>query len=168
MKMGIRTPNFKKSLKARTVGKYKRAAKRAINPTYGKKGSGFIKNPKKAVYNQVYRKTTIDGLTPVKKSSQKSQPNANTNKKAAQNPAYHKNKKNVNIVIKGGKAKIGNRFYTKKAILRFRSVFIICGWIMILSGFALLPTGIFFIALGIFFLICADSYKKIAKLCSSK
>lgn len=170
MKMGIRTPNFKKSLKAKTVGKYKRAAKRAINPTYGKKGAGFIKNPQKAIYNQVYRKTTIDGLAPVKKASQKSQQKAtaNINKKAVQNPACHKNEQSANIVIKNGKAKIGNKFYTKKAILYFRSAFIICGWIMILSGFALLPIGVFFIALGIFFLICANSYKKIAKLCSPK
>lgn len=59
MKMGIRKPNIKKSIKARTTGKLKRQMKKAVNPTYGKKGMGMINNPKKAVYNKVYNKTTI-------------------------------------------------------------------------------------------------------------
>lgn len=38
MKFGIRTPSFKKSFKARTTGRAKRAVKRAVIPGYGKKG----------------------------------------------------------------------------------------------------------------------------------
>ena len=37
MKFGFRTPNIKKSIKARTTGKVKRAVKKSINPTSGKK-----------------------------------------------------------------------------------------------------------------------------------
>jgi len=59
MKFGFRTPNLKKSFKARTTGRIKRSAKKAINPFYGKKGMGYITNPKKAVYNKVYNKTTF-------------------------------------------------------------------------------------------------------------
>lgn len=40
MKVGLRTPSPKKSLKARTTGKVKRAAKKAVNPMYGKKRNG--------------------------------------------------------------------------------------------------------------------------------
>ncbi|OXZ29879.1 hypothetical protein B9N57_07640 [Finegoldia magna] len=58
MKIGFRTPSLKKSLKARTTSKYKRQLKSAINPTYGKKGVGWFKNPKKALYNKIYNKTT--------------------------------------------------------------------------------------------------------------
>ncbi|MDU5970883.1 MAG: hypothetical protein E6Z12_06065 [Finegoldia magna] len=58
MKIGIRTPSLKKSLKARTTSKYKRQLKSAIDPTYGKKGIGWFKNPKKALYNKIYNKTT--------------------------------------------------------------------------------------------------------------
>lgn len=58
MKFGFRTPSFKKSISARTVGKVKRQAKKAINPMYGSKGMGLINNPSKAVYNKVYNKTT--------------------------------------------------------------------------------------------------------------
>lgn len=58
MKIGFRTPNFKKSFKARTTSKYKRQLKSAIDPTYGKKGVGWFKNPKKALYNKIYNKTT--------------------------------------------------------------------------------------------------------------
>lgn len=66
MKIGIRTPSFKKSIKARTTGKWKRQMKRAIIPGYGKKGMGWINNPKKAMYSKVYNKTTIDILKPFK------------------------------------------------------------------------------------------------------
>ena len=59
MKFGIRKPSISKSLKARTTGRAKRALKRALNPVYGKKGMGIINNPKKAIYNAVYNKTTI-------------------------------------------------------------------------------------------------------------
>ena len=51
MKFGMRTPSIKKSIKARTTGKAKRAVKKALIPGYGKKGAGWIKNPKKAAYN---------------------------------------------------------------------------------------------------------------------
>ena len=59
MKMGIRKPSIKKSIKARTTGKAKRAVKKAVIPGYGKKGMGLITDPKKAVYNKVYNKTTF-------------------------------------------------------------------------------------------------------------
>lgn len=59
MKLGIRKPSIKKSIKARTTGKLKRQIKSTIDPTYGKKGMGWIKDPKKAAYNKVYNKTTF-------------------------------------------------------------------------------------------------------------
>lgn len=59
MKFGMRKPSYKKSFSARTKGKAKRAIKKAIIPGYGKKGTGWIKNPKKTLYNKVYRKTTF-------------------------------------------------------------------------------------------------------------
>ena len=59
MKIGMRKPNIKKSIKARTTGKAKRAIKKAIVPGYGKKGTGIIKDPEKAIYNKVYEKTSF-------------------------------------------------------------------------------------------------------------
>lgn len=59
MKFGPRKPSLKKSLKARTTGKAKKAAKTALIPGYGEKGTGWIKDPKKAAYNKIYRKTTF-------------------------------------------------------------------------------------------------------------
>lgn len=59
MKIGIRKPSIKKSLKARTTGKLKRALKSEIVPLYNQKGTGIVKNPKKAVYNKIYKKTTF-------------------------------------------------------------------------------------------------------------
>ncbi|HCX64559.1 MAG TPA: hypothetical protein DHN33_05055 [Eubacteriaceae bacterium] len=59
MKFGFRKPSVKRSIKARTTGRVKRKVKSSIDPTYGKKGMGFVKNPKKAVYNKVYKKTSF-------------------------------------------------------------------------------------------------------------
>ena len=64
MKFGMRKPSLTKSIKARTTGKLKRKVKSSINPFYGKKGMGLITNPRKAVYNKVYKKTTF-GLSDI-------------------------------------------------------------------------------------------------------
>ena len=67
MKIGLRTPSLKKSLKARTTGKIKRSIKSSINPLYGKKGMGRVRSPKKAVYNRIYKKTSFSIFDIMKK-----------------------------------------------------------------------------------------------------
>lgn len=69
MKTGYRKPNYKSRVKSRTTGKLKRSVKRASNPLYGKKGMGMIKNPKKAMYNKVYSRTTFRAGGAGKRSS---------------------------------------------------------------------------------------------------
>ena len=59
MKFGLRTPSLKRSISARTTGRAKRAVKKALIPGYAKKGTGWIKNPRKAAYNKVYNKTSF-------------------------------------------------------------------------------------------------------------
>lgn len=59
MKFGLRTPSLKKSISARTTGRAKRTIKKALIPGYGKKGTGWLKNPKKAAYNKIYNKTSF-------------------------------------------------------------------------------------------------------------
>lgn len=59
MKIGMRTPSIKRSIKARTTGRAKRAVKKAVIPGYGKKGMGFVKNPTRSAKNAVYKRTTF-------------------------------------------------------------------------------------------------------------
>ena len=59
MKIGFRKPSIKKRASARTTGALKRKVKRAFNPLYGKKGMGWIKSPRRAAYNKIYRKSTF-------------------------------------------------------------------------------------------------------------
>lgn len=59
MKFGMRKPSLKKSIAARTTGKIKRSIKRTLILGYGKKEMGLIKDPKKAMYNKIYKKTTF-------------------------------------------------------------------------------------------------------------
>lgn len=59
MKIGIRKPSLKKTLKARTTGALKRKVKGKINPLYGQKGMGIL-HPKRAIKNKIYKKTTFD------------------------------------------------------------------------------------------------------------
>lgn len=66
MKIGVRTPSLKKSFKARTTGRINRTLKKSVNPLYGKKGMGYIKNPEKVIYNKIYHKVTVDPLKPLK------------------------------------------------------------------------------------------------------
>lgn len=61
MKFGMRKPNIKKSISARTKGKAKRAIKKAVVPGYGRKGMGAL-HPGRAVKNKVYKKTTFSIL----------------------------------------------------------------------------------------------------------
>ena len=67
MKIGLRKPSLKKSFKARTTGRIKRSIKKSSNPFYGKKGIGLITNPKRAIYNKVYNKTSFSIFDLIKK-----------------------------------------------------------------------------------------------------
>lgn len=78
MKYGMRKPSLKKSFKARTTGKAKRAFKRSVNPLYGKKGMGMIKNPERAIKNKIYRKTTF-GVSDILRSASKGSGNRANN-----------------------------------------------------------------------------------------
>ena len=69
MKVGLRTPSPTKRVKAKTTGKMKRAAKKAVNPVYGKKGMGYIKDPERAVKNAIYHQVTVDPLKEIQKHS---------------------------------------------------------------------------------------------------
>ena len=66
MKIGFRMPSMKKTLKARTTGAIKRKVKSSVNPLYGKKGMGYVKDPERAVKNKIYKKTTIDPLKKIR------------------------------------------------------------------------------------------------------
>lgn len=59
MKFGMRKPSLKRSIKARTTGRMKRAIKSSVNPLYGKKGTGWVRDPKRAAYNKIYKKATF-------------------------------------------------------------------------------------------------------------
>jgi hypothetical protein len=59
MKFGFRTPSLKKVIKGRTTGRVKRAMKKTVNPVYGKKGIGFISNPRRSVHNKIYKKLSF-------------------------------------------------------------------------------------------------------------
>ena len=74
MRSVIRKPSPRKSISSRTTGRVTRAVKKSVNPLYGKKGTGLIKDPKRSVYNHVYSKTSIglDDLVPSSKHSSNS------------------------------------------------------------------------------------------------
>ena len=59
MKFGMRKPSISRSIRARTTGRITRAAKKAVNPLYGKKGIGLVRDPKRAIKNRMYSRTTF-------------------------------------------------------------------------------------------------------------
>ena len=92
MKYGVRKPNVKKSIKARTTGKIKRQVKKAVNPLYGKKGMGIVNDPKKAAYNAVYNRTTV-GVSDIAKglTAANRNPAASSSTNAPQKKEYSAN-----------------------------------------------------------------------------
>ena len=64
MKIGIRKPSLKKTISART------SVKRIVRHNLGLKaprGFGWLTNPKKALYNRVYNRTTVSVFSLFKK-----------------------------------------------------------------------------------------------------
>lgn len=60
MKLFTRKPSIKKSLTSKFISAPKRRVKKALIPGYGRKETGILKDPKKALYNKAYNATTID------------------------------------------------------------------------------------------------------------
>jgi hypothetical protein len=144
MKFGLRKPNLKSSFKARTTGRLKRGMKRAYIPGYGKKGAGWVKDPKKAAYNKIYNKTTI-GVSDVLK-------NTSHNSK---NPA-------------AGNAKPSSvRKATPKTLKRASNLFLILGLFLILLvlfiGEFNSIENILVLALGAVIIIISFIYRRAAK-----
>lgn len=71
MKVGLRIPSPTKSIKARTTGRIKRAAKSSYNPVYGLDGVGYLKDPERAIKNKIYHKVTVDPLDEMKDKAKK-------------------------------------------------------------------------------------------------
>lgn len=64
MKIGVRKPSIRKSIAART------SIKRMVRHNLGLKaprGYGWITNPKKALYNRVYNRTSVSFVQLLKK-----------------------------------------------------------------------------------------------------
>ena len=145
MKYGVRKPNVKKSIKARTTGKVKRQVKKAVNPLYGKKGMGIVNDPKKAAYNAVYNRTTVDVSDLVKEAA------STTQKSAANVPHAVPQKKEYS-----------DRMYNVCGTLM-----IVLGVILALLGLLLLLAvpvgGIVAVAVGVICVIIGRKYRKIVK-----
>lgn len=108
----MRKPSLKRSLKARTTGKWKRKVKKSFIPGYGKKGVGWLKNPKKAAYNKVYNKTTFS-ISDLFKFSFKSKSKRPTKKTVSE-------KREDEIMENNGKVP----FYKRKWFIILVSVFV--------------------------------------------
>lgn len=145
MKYGVRKPNLKKSIKARTTGKVKRQVKKAINPLYGKKGMGIVNDPKKAAYNAVYNRTTV-GVSDIAKglTAANGNPAASSSSNAPQKKEYSPN------------------------------TYSVCGILMIVLGvflaligilllFAVPVGGLIAVVVGVASVVIGLKYKKVAK-----
>lgn len=130
MKVGMRKPSLKKSFKARTTGKVKRQIKRSINPMYGKKGMGWINNPKKAAYNKIYNKTTfgVNDIVRATSSNSKSNNRKAYNYNESNNISNKSNYNEINKKVKELKNTLGvNIKLSKKP-----AICIILAWIFII------------------------------------
>lgn len=159
MKKGLRSPNIKKSVRARTTGKINRSVKRAINPTYGKKGMGMIKNPQKAIYNKIYNKTTFSvkdihhsSNTTNSSSDIYSHFSQNANSETFKNPTDEVYTLTENTVIFGKKA------FNEKQLKNYSLLYLLVGIFLIISGLATLPIGLLLFVFGIILVYVSRIY----------
>jgi hypothetical protein len=59
VKFGLRTPSLTKRIAARTS--WRRFVRHSLG-IKAPRGMGWLTNPKRALYNRVYHRTTVDGL----------------------------------------------------------------------------------------------------------
>lgn len=64
MKIGMRKPSLKKRIRARTSLKRQLAHRAGLKMP---RGYGWVRNPKKYIYNKVYNKTSFDAFKLLKK-----------------------------------------------------------------------------------------------------
>lgn len=149
----------------------KKAAKRTVNPLYGKKGMGLVNNPKKALYNKVYNSTTIgmsDFLETASKNenlTRNNQNNSDSQSKeflADSNIKSTKTKNNTPLyeITNDNKVKIGKRIYTKKQVKKYAMLFLILSVVYMIIGIYFFP----FFIIGLFLLWTSHVYHKINKL----
>lgn len=145
MKVGVRKPNIKKSIKARTTGKLKRQVKKAVNPLYGKKGMGVINDPKKAAYNAVYNRTTV-GVSDIAKGATA----ANVNPAASSSHSVPQSKP-----------------YSDKTYSVCGILLIALGVVLALMGLLLLLVfpvgGLIAVAFGVLCFVIGRKYRKMVK-----
>ncbi|MBQ7033560.1 MAG: hypothetical protein IJN25_07890 [Clostridia bacterium] len=159
MKFGVRKPSIKRSIKARTTGKIKRSIKKSVNPLYGKKGMGIITDPKKAVYNKVYNKTTIGVKDIIDMPKSKSSKNSGYSYKTTNSSTQ----KETSIERKQPTPKTPKKNYSAKTHNLAGILCAIDGWLLILLGLCLLPMGIIFIIIGVFLLFVSKAQRKMAR-----
>ncbi len=155
MKIGMRKPSIKRSISARTTGKLKRTVNKAVNPLYGQKGMGYINNPKKAVYNKVYNKTTIGVNDVLHSTSHKS-----STTKATYD--YHTTQQPV----KGNEKPIDISKYRYSANMYNGTgkFLVIVAWVLGIAGIFTIPVGLLFIIIAALLGSAGSTYKKVAKL----
>lgn len=155
MKVGMRKPSIKRSIKARTTGKIKRKLKSSINPLYNKKGMGLVNDPSKAIYNKVYHKTTF-GVRDVMNACSDTNKNKSTN-----NISSNKNY----LISEDGKYIILNNKKTNikvKSLSMYIELFYILGFICLLIGIPLFFVGgIICVILSFILFGTAKKYKDI-------
>ena len=145
MKYGMRKPNIKKSISARTTGKVKRQIKKTVNPLYGKKGIGVINDPKKAAYNAVYNRTTF-GVSDIAKGATTA--NVKPTAPSSRNVPHIKQYSDATYNVCG-------------------IILIVLGIILALMGllllFALPVGGLIAVSFGVLCFIIGRKYRKIVK-----
>jgi hypothetical protein len=96
LKIGVRKPSIKKSIKNATTSAMKREVRSSVDPLYGEKGWGAVQNPKKAIKNKIYHKTTVN---PIDVRESKSVKNTVSNENEAQIKQIEKRNKKDRIAI---------------------------------------------------------------------
>ncbi len=120
-----------------------------------KSGMGYINNPKKAIYNKIYNKTSRSIFDDINSKSNNSY---NINAKNDNNPSC-----SMYETVEKNKIRIGTSYYTTSSLRGFAVFYIIIGIVLIPLSFFIFPFGIITLIVGIWVLFNAYKYLKLCK-----
>lgn len=161
MRSVIRKPNIKKSISSRTTGRVTRTVRKISDPTYGKKGIGYIKNPKKALYNEFYNATSY-GLKDISNSGKSEKSNLSQYRKPSTSDTYYITNNNLSDFVRECPqvVEIIHSCYIKRLLLGIVLLLIALLCIFFFaSSSTLFLIGIIFIGISIYLFYQANQYR---------
>lgn len=160
MRSIIRKPSVKKSVSARTIGRATRTMRKVSSPAYGMKGVGYVKNSKKALYNNLYNKTSYGVRDIIKTSGPNNSVTSNTSQYQRSSVTYLITNNNITEPVQQyPQVIIIRKQCVKKILFGILLLFIACLCIVSANSPMLFTVGLILIGVSIYQFYKGNQYR---------